>query len=106
VTNPAYDRTRDVHAQYRAHVVDSLERDPAARIIKVSDFTDNGVGLVHTTGPKLRKLAMKYRPLVPELKDLINRTDTPLTEGTKAYITGRLDRAEERFDAILHGHLA
>jgi (p)ppGpp synthase/HD superfamily hydrolase len=94
VTNPPYDRTRDVHAQYRAHVADSLDRHPAARVIKVSDFTDNGVGLIHTTGPKLRKLARKYRPLVPQLKHV------------KSHITGQLDRADQRFAAILHGHTA
>ncbi|GAA4606172.1 hypothetical protein GCM10023195_21950 [Actinoallomurus liliacearum] len=103
VTNPAYDRTRDVHAQYRAHVVTSLDRHPAARVIKVSDFTDNGVGLVHTTGPKLRKLAMKYRPLVPELKELVNRPDTPLAAQVRLHIIGQLDRADQRFTAILRG---
>jgi hypothetical protein len=30
-----------------------------ARVIKVSDFTHNAVGLLHTTGPKLRSLARK-----------------------------------------------
>ncbi|MDL4815122.1 HD domain-containing protein [Actinomadura opuntiae] len=104
VTNPVYDRGRDVHAQYRAHVAANLDRHPAARIIKVSDFTDNGVGLMHTTGPKVRKLARKYRPLVPELKELIARPDTPLADPVKRHITGQLDRAEERFDAILQGH--
>ena len=106
VTNPAYDRTRDVHAQYRAHVVASLDRHSAARIIKVSDFTDNGVGLIHTTGPKLRRLAMKYRPLVPQLKELVNRRDTPLADRVKDHITGQLDRADQRFAVILQGHAA
>lgn len=101
VTNPVYDRTRDVHAQYRAHVIASLDRHPTARIIKVSDFTDNGVGLIHTTGPKVRKLAMKYRPLVPGLKELINRRDTPLPDRIKHRITDQLDRADQRFTAIL-----
>ncbi|WP_433476172.1 HD domain-containing protein [Spirillospora sp. CA-142024] len=104
VTNPVYDRSRDVHAQYRAHVTESLDRHPEARIIKVSDFTDNGVGLIHTTGPKLRKLARKYRPLVPELKELITRPDTPLKDRIKRHITGQLDRADERFAVILQGH--
>jgi (p)ppGpp synthase/HD superfamily hydrolase len=101
VTNPVYDRTRDVHAQYREHVVASLDRDPAARIIKVSDFTDNGAGLMHTTGPKLRKLAGKYRPLIPELTELVNRPDTPLADHVKRHITGQLDQADERLGAIL-----
>ena len=49
VTNPEYDPERDRHEQYREHVAASLESDPWARVIKVSDFTDNGVGVVHTT---------------------------------------------------------
>jgi (p)ppGpp synthase/HD superfamily hydrolase len=104
VTNPVYDRGGDVHAQYRAHVAESLDREPAARIIKVSDFTDNGVGLMHTTGPKVRKLARKYRPLVPRLRELVNRPDTPLDAPVKQHITGQLDRADERFAAILQTH--
>ncbi|MEU9022775.1 HD domain-containing protein [Actinomadura sp. NPDC048394] len=104
VTNPVYDRGGDVHAQYRAHVAESLDRNPSARIIKVSDFTDNGVGLMHTTGPKVRKLARKYRPLVPPLRELVNRPDTPLDAQVKQHITGQLDRADERFAAILQTH--
>ncbi len=46
-------------------------------MIKASDFTDNGVGLIHTTGPKLEKLAGKYAPLVPIFKELIAQPDTP-----------------------------
>jgi hypothetical protein len=41
------------------------------RVTKTSDFT--GVGLIHTTGPKLDRLAAKYAPLVPILGDLIAR---------------------------------
>jgi (p)ppGpp synthase/HD superfamily hydrolase len=104
VTNPLYDRDGDVHAQYRAHVAESLDRNPAARIIKVSDFTDNGVGLMHTTGPKVRKLARKYRPLVPRLRELVDRPDTPLDARVKQHIAGQLDRADERFAAILQAH--
>ena len=65
VTNPPHEPGRDRHEQYREHVAASLERDPWARVIKASDFTDNGVGLIHTTGPKLDSLAAKYAPLVP-----------------------------------------
>jgi hypothetical protein len=31
-------------------------------VIKASDFTDNAVGIIHTTGPKLSRLAQKYSP--------------------------------------------
>ena len=50
VTNPEYAPDRDPHEQYRVHVAESLRGDPWARVIKASDFTDNGVGLIHTTG--------------------------------------------------------
>jgi hypothetical protein len=35
-------------------------------VIKASDFTDTGVGLFHTTGPKLGRLAGKYRCVLPD----------------------------------------
>jgi HD domain-containing protein len=100
VTNPDYEPGRDKHEQYREHVTASLETSPWARVIKASDFTDNGVGLIHTTGPKLGKLAGKYAPLVPVLKELVARPDTPLDDEVKAHILGQLDRAAQRFAMI------
>jgi len=100
VTNSPHEPGRDRHEQYREHVAASLERSPWARVIKASDFTDNGVGLIHTTGPKLDSLAAKYAPLVPVLRDLIGRPDTPLSEDVKRHILGQLDRAAQRFAAI------
>ncbi|MFC4019999.1 HD domain-containing protein [Micromonospora sp. GCM10011542] len=108
VTNPAYDPGRDRHTQYREHLAVSLEHEPWARVIKVSDFTDNGVGVIHTVGPKVVSSATKYRPLVPLYRDLIARPDTPLSAAVKRHIFGQLDLAEERFSAILdrpaHSH--
>ncbi|MFC0096929.1 HD domain-containing protein [Micromonospora marina] len=101
VTNPAYDPGRDRDEQYREHVADSLEREPWARVIKVSDFTDNGVGVIHTVGPKVIRAATKYRPLVPVFRDLVARPDTPLSPPVKQHILAQLDLAEERFSAIL-----
>lgn len=100
VTNPPYAPDRDQDEQYREHVADSLRDNPWARIIKASDFTDNGVGLIHTTGPRLHRLADKYAPLVPVLRDLIARPDTPLDAAAKQHILGQLDRAAERFAAL------
>jgi HD domain len=100
VTNPEYEPDRDAHEQYREHVADSLRDRPWARVIKVSDFTDNGVGLIHTTGPRLRTLADKYAPLVPVLRELIARPDTPLSAAAKAHILAQLDRAADRFAAV------
>jgi hypothetical protein len=100
VTNPPHDQRRDRHEHYREHLAASLETSPWARVIKVSDFTDNGVGLIHTTGPRLDRLADKYSPLVPVLVDLIARRDTPLNDGAKERILGQLDRAQQRFAVI------
>ena len=101
VTNPEYDPARDRHEQYREHVEESLERDPWARVIKISDFTDNGVGVIHTTLDKAFRSATKYRPLVPKLRELVGRPDTPLSTIAKEHILDQLDLAEERFAAIL-----
>jgi hypothetical protein len=101
VTNPIYEPGRDEDEQYREHVAASLADWPWARVIKVSDFTDNGVGLIHTSGSRTVKLARKYAPLVPVLRDVITRPDTPLGDDAKARILAQLDRAEERFAAIL-----
>ncbi|MEU8657902.1 HD domain-containing protein [Actinoplanes philippinensis] len=101
VTNPQYDPGRDKHEQYRIHVAENLEHDPWARVIKISDFTDNGVGVIHTTLEKATSSARKYRPLVPKLRELVGRPDTPLSTQAKEHILDQLDLAEERFAAIL-----
>jgi HD domain len=101
VTNPPYAPERDAHEQYREHVADSLRSSPWARVIKASDFTDNGAGLIHSTGARLGQLAGKYAPLVPVLRELIERPDTPLDAAAKERILAQLDRAAERFAALL-----
>jgi len=101
VTNPPYVPGHDQDEQYRQHVADSLGDNPWARVIKASDFTDNGVGLIHTTGPRQRRLAAKYAPLVPVLTDLIARPDTPLDAAVKEHILAQLTRAADRFAAVL-----
>ena len=90
----------DRHGQYLGHVAASLAAYPWARVVKVSDFTDNGAGLFHTTGESLLRRAAKYRPLVPVLREMIARPDTPLGDQAKARIVGQLDLAAERFTAI------
>jgi HD domain len=66
-------------------------------------ITDNAVGIIHTTGPKLPELASKYGPLVPALRELIMRPDTPLEADVKDMIASQLDAAHGRFAAIWHG---
>ena len=101
VTNPEYDPGRDRHVQYRDHLAASLDQSPWARVIKASDFTDNGAGLLYTTGPRVPELAGKYAQLVPVLRELISRPDTPLDQRARQRVLEQLDRAQERFAAIL-----
>ncbi|WP_433192619.1 HD domain-containing protein [Nocardia sp. CA-107356] len=101
VTNPEPDPTVDRHAQYREHVAAELDRAPWARIVKLSDFTDNGVGILYADGTAMRNLAVKYRPLTDIYRELVTRQDTPLAEHVKRRILHQLDSADERFDAIL-----
>ncbi len=100
VTNPAWEPGRDKHQQYRQHVTASLEASPWARVIKVSDYTDNAVGLPYTTGAKLPALARKYLPLVAPLRELVLRCDTPLNADVKDMIARQLTGAEDTLSAI------
>jgi (p)ppGpp synthase/HD superfamily hydrolase len=101
VTNPAPVPGVDRNTQYREHIATSLEHNPWARVVKLSDFTDNGVGILYATHPAMHRLATRYRPLTPVYRDLVTRPDTPLAEHVKQHILDQLDRADERFDAIL-----
>ena len=101
VTNPEYAPDRDTDKQYREHVADSLRHNPWARVIKASDFTDNGAGLIHIAGPRVRRLAVKYAPLVPVLREVISLPDTPLDVAVRKRILAQLDRAADWFAAIL-----
>lgn len=103
VTNPEPDPAIDRHLQYREHVAANLDRAPWARIIKLSDFTDNGVGILYATGPAMHRLATKYRPLTAIYRDLVTRPDTPLADDVKQHILDQLDSADQRFEAILAG---
>jgi hypothetical protein len=62
--------------------------------------TDNAVGVFYTTGPKLSKLARKYRPLVSPLREMVLRSDTPLDSDVKDMIARQLASAEGRLAAI------
>ena len=101
VTNPERTVGVDRHTQYLDHLRTSLTADPWARVIKLSDFTDNGVGIIHTVGPKLHSSARKYTPAVPLLHELLDRPDTPLEPAVKDLIRRQLHLAESRFAAIL-----
>ncbi|WP_307835648.1 HD domain-containing protein [Paractinoplanes ferrugineus] len=101
VTMPERPAGVDRIEHYVEHLAMVLDVEPWARVIKLSDFTDNGVGLIHTIGPKVLKSARKYDAAVPVLRELLDREDTPLESDVKHHIRGQLGLAQRRFAAIL-----
>jgi hypothetical protein len=75
-----------------------LLHDAARQFLRV---VLDGVGILYTIGPKVRRAAVKYTPLVPVLRELVARPDTPLADDVKARIDEQFDLAEQRFAAIL-----
>lgn len=49
-------------------------------------------------------LADKYRPLVPLLRELVLRPDTPLEHDVKQMTAGQLDNAAGKFSAVCGDH--
>ena len=103
VTNPEFSDERDVmEAQYLEHLEDLMENgDPGSVIVKLSDFTDNATGIHYSKGPKLKKWANKYLPIVPILQHALLREDLPLSDEVKEHIHKQLDLTEERLKTIL-----
>jgi hypothetical protein len=92
----------DVLAAALLHdAVEVLDAEPWARMIKLSDLTANGVGIIHTTGSKVTRSARKCAPAIPVLRELLDRADTPLPPPVKDHIRAQLDLAQHRFTAIL-----
>lgn len=101
LTNPVYDPDRDADEQYREHVREALTTEPWARVVKLSDFTDNGLGVLYAIGPKVERVARKYTPLVPVMREFVALDDTPLDPDVKQHISRQLDLAASRFATIL-----
>ncbi|MET8154162.1 HD domain-containing protein [Actinoplanes sp. NPDC049668] len=101
LTTPPRPDSVDRIRHYTDHLAAALDAQPWARVIKLSDFTDNGAGIIHAIGPKLARSAHKYDTAVPVLRELLDRPDTPLSEDVKDHIHRQLNLARQRFAAIL-----
>jgi (p)ppGpp synthase/HD superfamily hydrolase len=101
VTNPEFDKDGDWQALYREHVESSLRQIPDSRPVKLSDFDDNGTGIMYSPPDKAEKVAPKYDPMVPTLKEIVVLPDTPLSEEVKVRILAQLDLAEKRLAAVV-----
>jgi (p)ppGpp synthase/HD superfamily hydrolase len=103
VTNPEFSEERDImEAQYLEHLEDLLENgDPGSVVVKLSDFTDNATGINYSSGPKVKKWANKYLPIVPIMRHALLRKDLPLSEEVKEHIRKQLNLTAERLKDIL-----
>lgn len=103
VTNPTFDPDVNQHQQYREHVVDMMEHNPKARIVKFSDFLDNCMGLNHNemSPDRVRRLAHKYYPLIPIMEHFADDPSTPLPDAGRHYILDGLVRARVRCEQYM-----
>lgn len=102
VTNPEYEEGRDKLEQYQEHVSSILsEDDPRVRILKVSDFTDNALGITYMPEEGGKYRAKRYLVLVPAFKHAIQKSDTPISERVRGHIIGQLDEAQRRLAVLL-----
>lgn len=65
---------------YRKHVHELITRGGKERYVKLSDFIDNCLGLMHNPQPLLRqKLATKYMPLIPIMRIFVIGSDLSIS---------------------------
>lgn len=85
-------------------------RPPGGQLVaagqKASGFTGNAVGPIHATRPKPQRLAGKYAPLVPALRQLILRPGhaAGLRRQDAHYRTARLRRRMARRNLVRTRH--
>lgn len=102
VTNPVFSPDKDKNTQYLAHATKLMTTgDPGAVMIKVSDFTDNAIGIIYTTGEKVPRLGAKYLPLIKVFRTALQRKDLPISPEVRHHIERQLDLGQERLQATL-----
>jgi len=103
VTNPKFptDISRaQKNALYQEHVKELLLSEPLAGIIKLSDFIDNCVGLLYNEDPeKALRLANKYQPLIPAMKDFVLLSPY-FTDSMRDHLVAQLDGADRRCNEL------
>ncbi|HEY4963756.1 MAG TPA: HD domain-containing protein [Candidatus Saccharimonadales bacterium] len=102
LSNPIVPEGVDKNEYYYTHLNQLAELDdPWPILIKLSDFTDNGTGILYTPGPKAKTLSTKYYPAIPIFRRAIQRTDLPISEEVRVHISQQLDITEERLLVVM-----
>ena len=83
-------------AAYQEYTWKLITQSPAARVVKLSDFTDNAVGNHYTVGPKRRKLDIKYIDLYQLHRMGLFLPDSLITGEARVYALKQLTRGHAR----------
>lgn len=105
LSNPIYDKTGVSQEQrqeyYREHVRDLMQHGGNERLIKLSDFIDNCLGLKYNPDPDLqKKLAPKYLPLIQQMREFV--VSSQLAISVQADILRDLGQAEILCRSVIH----
>jgi hypothetical protein len=100
VTNPVYESGRDQRERYREQVTASLQANPWARVIGLGLHRQRGWPFLHHRGRSCPGSLPSTVPLMPPLRELSLRPDTPLDPGAKDMIARQPGSAEDRLVAI------
>lgn len=95
---------RQKHTNYLNHVIEEINNNDKAALVKFSDFVDNAGSLHHTDLPKYEKMtfnqASKYKPLCEVFRSNIkNNNNVP--DKTKVVWVNQLNKIEQRLDELI-----
>ena len=96
---------------YRDHVDENIRNNPAAYMVKISDFIDNATGLYHNdiagSEKGIIKRALKYKPVVDVFRKRMAEMELPVSKEDIKVIQGQLDRTEYRLSDLIekYNHL-
>lgn len=93
------DKSKPDH--FRDHILTKIAPVPRARVIKTSDFTDNGVGIHYSPPNKAESVAPKYLLAIPIFRAFTVWPDTPLSPDVRNHILRQLDLGEQRMRAVI-----
>jgi hypothetical protein len=96
VTNPIVAPGEDKLTVYSDHTRNMVENEPKARVVKVSDFTDNGVGNHYTVGDKQLALDRKYVDLYQIHRAGLFMPDSLITGQERLYVLRQLTEGHAR----------
>ena len=108
ISSPGQTLTTDQkHMIYFNHVKENVINDPAAFLVKLSDFIDNATGLYHSVSTmdpqKVRNQAKKYRLICDMFEHAAKTLDLPIPQHSRELILISIRETRRRLDRIIAG---